>query len=869
MATPDLTVSPPHNLDAEQSVLGAILLSEKPMYGLVIEDGLKPDDFFRDQHRLIFGAILELYNRSESIDPVTVSEQLRQAGTLEEAGGEVGVHALAGAVPAAGHVRQYGRIVRENALLRRLRATALDIQQSVAGREAEPYELVERAERSILEVAHDDRRKDFQSIETVLQTELDKMHDLSVHGTSLTGTPSGYEDLDNITGGFQKGNLIVLAARPSMGKCLAGRSLIYDPRDGSRRRLDDVVAAGERGEDVFVATLDPVTLRLRRARASAFIRSGVQPVFRLRTALGRQIEATANHPLMTVSGWKSLEDLAVGDRVAVPRSLPAIGCGEQMADSEVVLLAALIADGNLTERTPRYCYATGSPVADVVMEAARAMGTRLQTSHGTATISSGRGSKRNPVKELCVRHGQWGKRSAEKFVPDAVFGLEDAQIARFLSVLYACDGHVYTSERLSQIGYTTISERLAHDVQHLLLRLGIVAKIRTLRRPVYDGTEKVAREVVITGQEGLRAFCERVPIVGKTHKLAEVLEGLDEVGVKTNVDTIPGDVWGLIHQVRPHGALAELSAATGRRRNHNWHVGKRGLSRGVLSEIAVAVADPRVEALARSDVWWDTILSVEALGDEETFDLTVPDTHNFVADDVVVHNSALVTNIAENASLKHGAAVALFSLEMSEAELAQRFVASQSGTFGDDLRKGRVKPDKWPKILRATNELAQAPLYIDDSSDIGVLEIRAKARRLHHQRPEGLGLIIIDYLQLMRADDRIENRVQQVGQISRGLKMLARELEVPVIALSQLNRGVEARTDKRPLLSDLRESGSVEQDADLVMFIYRDDYYNREDSEKPGIAEILISKHRNGGLGIVDLVFQSEYPRFMSYKGED
>jgi replicative DNA helicase len=449
MATPDITVSPPHNLDAEQSVLGAILLSEKPMYGLVIEDGLKPDDFFRDQHRLVFGAILELYNRSESIDPVTVSEHLRQAGTLEEAGGEVGVHALAGAVPAAGHVRQYGRIVRENSLLRRLRATALDIQQSVAGREAEPYELVERAERSILEVAHDDRRKDFQSIDTVLHTELDKMHELSVHGTSLTGTPSGYEDLDAITGGFQKGNLVIIAARPSMGK------------------------------------------------------------------------------------------------------------------------------------------------------------------------------------------------------------------------------------------------------------------------------------------------------------------------------------------------------------------------------------------------------------------------------------SALVTNIAENASLKHGAAVGRFSLEMSESELAQRFVASQSSTFGDDLRKGRVKAERWPKILRATNELAQAPLYIDDSSDIGVLEIRAKSRRLHHQHAGGLGLIIIDYLQLMRADDRIENRVQQVGQISRGLKMLARELDVPVIALSQLNRGVEARTDKRPLLSDLRESGSVEQDADLVMFIYRDDYYNREDSEKPGIAEILISKHRNGGLGIVDLVFQSEYPRFMSYQSEE
>jgi replicative DNA helicase len=223
--------------------------------------------------------------------------------------------------------------------------------------------------------------------------------------------------------------------------------------------------------------------------------------------------------------------------------------------------------------------------------------------------------------------------------------------------------------------------------------------------------------------------------------------------------------------------------------------------------------------------------------------------------------SALVTNIAENAAIEHGQPVALFSLEMSETELAQRFVASQARIKGDELRKGRVADQKWPKILEAAARLAAAPLYVDDSSDVGILEIRAKARRLHQQ--SRLGLIIVDYLQLMRTDMRVDNRAEQVGHLSRGLKILARELDVPVIALSQLNRGVEARTDKRPLLSDLRESGAIEQDADLVMFIYRDDYYN-EDSESPGQAELIISKHRNGPLGKVDLVFQSEYPRFVT-----
>ncbi len=169
-------------------------------------------------------------------------------------------------------------------------------------------------------------------------------------------------------------------------------------------------------------------------------------------------------------------------------------------------------------------------------------------------------------------------------------------------------------------------------------------------------------------------------------------------------------------------------------------------------------------------------------------------------------------------------------------------------------------------MLNAAGEYDRSKLYIDDSSDISLLDIRAKARRLHQSfhAEGGLGLIIIDYLQLMRADTRYDSRVQQVGEMSRGLKILARELKVPVIALSQLSRGVESRTDKRPMLSDLRESGQIEQDADLVMFIYRDEYYNREESDDPGVSEILIAKHRNGGLGDVRLSFQHEYPRFRS-----
>jgi replicative DNA helicase len=236
--------------------------------------------------------------------------------------------------------------------------------------------------------------------------------------------------------------------------------------------------------------------------------------------------------------------------------------------------------------------------------------------------------------------------------------------------------------------------------------------------------------------------------------------------------------------------------------------------------------------------------------------------------------SALVTNVAENVSLHpdRPRPVALFSLEMSESELAQRFIASNAGIKGDDLRKGRLRDErKWKRVLEAASRYSAAPLFIDDSSDISILEIRAKARRLHQQMLAeygGLGLIIVDYLQLMRPDGRTDSRVEQVGQMSRGLKILARELEVPVIALSQLSRGVESRTDKRPLLSDLRESGQIEQDADLVVFIYRDEYYYPETTDRPGEAELIISKHRNGSLGDVPLVFQGEFPRFRGMSRE-
>jgi replicative DNA helicase len=217
--------------------------------------------------------------------------------------------------------------------------------------------------------------------------------------------------------------------------------------------------------------------------------------------------------------------------------------------------------------------------------------------------------------------------------------------------------------------------------------------------------------------------------------------------------------------------------------------------------------------------------------------------------------------IGYNAAMKHNIPVGVFSLEMSKEQLAQRILCAEAKVDQQRLRNGTLDEEDWLKLHETAGKLSKAPIYIDDTPGISIRQLRVKARQLKAEK--GLGLIVIDYLQLLQGSRRSENRQQEISEISRSLKALAKELHIPVLALAQLSRSVEQRPNKRPVMSDLRESGSLEQDADLVMFIYRDEYYNPE-SEKKGIAEVIISKHRNGPVGSVELVFLKEYTKFVS-----
>jgi replicative DNA helicase len=227
--------------------------------------------------------------------------------------------------------------------------------------------------------------------------------------------------------------------------------------------------------------------------------------------------------------------------------------------------------------------------------------------------------------------------------------------------------------------------------------------------------------------------------------------------------------------------------------------------------------------------------------------------------------TALAVNFAEHAAMRSKKAVAIFSMEMSASQLAFRLISSLGRINQQHLRTGDIQEEEWPRVTSAITMLSDAKIFIDDTPALSPAELRARARRL--KREHDLGLIVIDYLQLMAVPGNKENRATEISEISRGLKALAKELNIPVIALSQLNRSLEQRTDKRPVMADLRESGAIEQDADVILFIYRDEYYNPESSDK-GLAEIIIGKQRNGPTGTVKLTFLGQYTKFENFASE-
>jgi replicative DNA helicase len=877
---------PPQSLEAEESVLGGVLL-ENGALDRVIEL-LRPEDFYRSTHRKIFRAMLELAERTEPVDLITLSETLKASNDLADVGGTSYLAELAERVPTAANVVHYARIVRDRSLLRNLIGAATDIASRGYDADGDVSELLDQAERSIFNITERQIRSSFSSIGDVLVGSLKTIERLYEQKQAVTGVASGFQDLDRLTAGLQPSDLIIIAGRPSMGKCLTADAEIL-LSDGSVATIEDVY----RARAGRLLTLDD-QWQFAPAEPSAFVDDGIKPVYEVTTRLGRQIRTTGSHPFLTIAGWQPIVRLRPGDHVAVPRRLPVFGAAS-LGEERVRLLAYLLSDSEVDGPSLRFSRPDERLRADLrqAVESFGGLAVReeLQPQGSTLVITAAEAGppRSGPFGGALGRHGSiapavWEHEDAApgtahplvtwlaalgtqrkwaglRFIPPVVFTLRRPEMALFLNRLFAVDGSAGVQpDGQPQIGFTSSSERLARQLQHLLLRFGIVASLRS-RRIRHRGTLRTAFQLDITDAPSIRSFLDDVGMLGHEDALARVAAALDPDREQAGRDVVPSGVWRRIEATRGEVSWRTVAARMGLEDAADLEVGRSALSRVRLLRLADALGDRRLRALATSDVYWDEIVSIRPVGSSQVYDLTIPDTHNFVANDVCVHNTAFALNLAENAALRSDVGVAVFSLEMSKEQLALRMLCSEARVDLARVRTGHLSDREFPTLAMAAGRLADAPIYIDDTPALSVLELRAKARRLKRDPQSKLGLVIVDYIQLMRSAEGRDSREQEISEISRSLKALAKELSVPVVALSQLNRQVENRHPPIPRLADLRESGAIEQDADVILFLYREEYYD-PDSDKKGVAEVLVAKQRNGPIGSVDLTFLREITRF-------
>ncbi|HET7233352.1 MAG TPA: replicative DNA helicase [Longimicrobium sp.] len=843
--------TPPYSAEAEMAVLGGMLIDQDAMVKAVelVDDTM----FHREAHRRLFRSLVRIWQRGDVIDEITVTDDLRKAGDFEAVGGVAFLASLLDAVPTAANIEYHCKIVREKAILRRLIEASTSIIQETYAWQGEVENLMDLAESRIFQLAQSSDRRGFVWIKEILWPTFEKIEQLQANQSAVTGVPTGFNDLDELTAGFQSSDLIIVAARPSMGKCLAHDSeIVLD--DGSIATIEELY----RRRSARLLTLGD-DWKLGVTEPSAYVDDGMKPVFRVTTRLGRQIETTLAHPFLTTGGWKRLEEIAVGEHVAVPRRIGVFG-ERGMRECEVKLLAYLVGDGDLRKPMPRL----------------RTEDPELQAEFTEAALdfySEGRSSETS-LREWAQAHCVAATNDGAAAFPEAVFTLPRAQLALFLNRFMAVAGGAFVAmsgEPLVRLERR--SERFVRQLQHLLLRFGVLAGIRVAKRGGHP-----AWVLEISEAEAVLEFNAQVGLFG----LAEFLERRATAAARNQAyagsfagfDTVPAPVWEPASTHRGPAAVEDHMFAFLRddalRRSRG-----RPLTRRHLAELAHWLDSDRLRNLAGSDVHWDEVVSIEPVGVKQVYDLTIPGTHNFVANDVCVHNTAFTLNIAQHAAIQHQKPVAFFSLEMSKESLVQRVLCAEARVDASRLRRGRLTDDDYARLAIAAGRLNTAPIYIDDTPGISVLEMRAKARRLKSDRDD-LAMIIVDYLQLMVGGGKTESRQQEVSEISRGLKALAKELDIPVVALSQLSRAVESRPDKRPMMSDLRESGAIEQDADVIMFLYRPEYYfgptDKDGNSLEGKAELIIGKQRNGATGTVPLFFRKEFTLFegMTFRpGED
>jgi replicative DNA helicase len=951
MAKEMLEKIPPRSIEAEKAFLGCLMINPESINKVI--DYVEVDDFYKKAHQDIYRVCQELFEKGESIDILNCANRLKEKNLLEDVGGNSYLTELINTVPTATHILSYADTVRGKKVLRDLIGSGTDIAFLGYNESESSEKLLDQAESLIFSISQKGLRHKFTRIKEELGEAFERIDRLWEHKGELRGLPTGFNGLDNILAGFQKSDLIILASRPSMGKCIAGNTKIISSNPGSLSTVEKVVK--NKNENVFTLNNN---LKIAKTKASNFIDNGKKDVFLLKTDLGREIEVTINHPFLTISGWKPLGRIKIGERIAVPRKIPVFG-KTILPAFQIKTLAYLIAEGGLTNQTPRFTNGNKTIIKDflqsvrsfpairvrkdaskkaptysiagikdkeseqkikqlskkikdqvkkfkitnkaLIQKTGLSYVTISQTLNGHSLpfkknflkildlIKASNKSKKELLKEYenivyKNRLTEWlkslglmGKLAKEKAIPGIIFTLNKQGLSLFINRLFACDGSFWIDKMGNHhLSYASSSKELIQSVQHLLLRFGVVSKVRK-KKIKYNNDIKISYELEIHNSKNLLTFIKEISILGKERKLSQAKKILSQKKICWTQDTLPIEIWGEIIKAKGEKSWYSIYPKLGLPRTHNIHAFRRNPRRETVAKLAELFHSQKLKNLSESDIYWDKIVSVKYLGKKQVYDLTIPGTHNFIANDFIVHNSALAMNIATQAAIQEKKSVAIFSLEMSKDQLIDRLIADQAGIDLWKLRTGKVSKDgednDFARIQRALGVLSEASIYIDDAATCNILQMRAMARRL--QAKEGLDLIIVDYLQLIEPRNTQAPIVQQMTEISRSLKSLARELSVPVLALSQLSRAVEQRTPQKPRLSDLRETGAIEQDADVVMFIYREDRY-RQDTERKNIADIIIAKHRNGPVGNVELYFDETRVAFKNleknytdYNGEE
>ncbi|MFD4784660.1 replicative DNA helicase [Rhodococcus qingshengii] len=848
---------PPQDMTAEQSVLGGMLLSKDAIADVL--EVLRPGDFYRPAHQSVYDVILDLYSRGEPADPVTVSAELDRRGELRRIGGAAYLVTLTQTVPTAANAAFYAEIVAEKSVLRRLvDAGTRIVQYGYAGTEGQDVaEVVDRAQAEIFEVTERRTTEDFVPLTELLQPTMDEIDSIASRGGISLGVPTGFKDLDEITNGLHAGQMIIVAARPGVGKALAldtplatpsgwttmGDVAVGDLLIDNHGKPTRVVAATDvmvdrpcyevEFSDGTVLVADEQHQWLTETRAS---RRSAQNA---KTGYNRYKNQKTFAEVRTTAEIASTVRCATADgRVnhsvvnAKPLDLPT-----QDLLVPPYTLGAWLGDGS----TACAQFTTADPEIIMLIEAEGLVAVPSNSAHLRYSLKL---APEDPVAPRdCVVCGK-------SFVPFTsqvrTCGQSCGGKARFMS-------DPVPAPTCSHCGGPSIGLRLCQKcrneygtVQGRLRTVGVLGNkhipvqylrgSEAQRRAVLaglldtDGTVTAGGSVQfsVTNERLVRDAQELVVSLGYRCQMStKRVNGRTEASSTAFTLTFSTDdeVFGLTRKAMLH-----------KERRASKSTARSG-SRYIVDVRPIASVPVRCVEVDNAD-------------------------HMYLAGHSMVptHNSTLGMDFLRSCSITHGMASVMFSLEMSKTEIVMRLLSAEAKIKLGDMRSGKMTDDDWTKLARRMSEISEAPLFIDDSPNLTMMEIRAKARRL--KQKHDIRLIVIDYLQLMSSGKKVESRQQEVSEFSRSLKLLAKELEVPVVAICQLNRGPEQRTDKRPQVADLRESGSLEQDADMVILLYRPDATERDDP-RGGEADLILGKHRNGPTATITVAHQLHLSKFV------